>query len=93
MPIYAIRRNLGPISREELDAAAFRAIACAAEYDGLHWERSFWSPAHEEIICYYVARSAEQIRQHSRQSNIPCDEITEVTEILPGVFSRATNAT
>jgi hypothetical protein len=92
MPMYAIRRHLGPISREELDAAAFRATVCAAEYDGLHWERSFWNPAREEIVCYYVARSPEQVQQHSRQSNIPCDDVVEVTEVLPEVYASATPA-
>lgn len=90
MPLYAVHRNIGPMSQEELDAAGFRAIACAAEYDGLHWERSFWNRANEDLVCYYVAKSAQQIRDHSRQSNIPCDEITEVTEVLPGVYSVAT---
>jgi Protein of unknown function (DUF4242) len=92
MPLYAIRRNVGPISREELDAAGFRAVVCAAEYDGLHWERSFWNPAREELICYYVAKSADEIRRHSHQSNIPCDDVSEVTEMLPHVYSPAVPA-
>ena len=89
MPLYAIRRKVGPISQDELDAAGFRATVCAAEYDGLHWERSFWDRARQELTCYYVARSADEIRRHSHQSNIPCDEIAEVTEVLPDVYSRA----
>lgn len=89
MPMYAIRRHIGALTREELDAAGFRATVCAAEFDGLRWERSFWDAKRGELLCYYKAQSAEQIRQHSRQANIPCDGVAEVTEVLPDVYASA----
>ena len=89
MPLFAIRRNVGPISADELDAAGFRATACATEFEGLRWERSFWDRARGQLLCYYEAKSADEIRRHSHMSNIPCDEITEVTEVLPDVYSSA----
>jgi hypothetical protein len=83
MPLYSIRRNIGPTSRDEIEAAGFRAIVCASEYPGLRWIRSFWHEDGQFLTCYYIADSPDQIRQHAHQSNIPCDEIVEVTEILP----------
>lgn len=89
MPLYCICRNIGPMTREHLDAAVFRATVCAAEYEGLHWVRSFWNPDQGQILCFYMALNVEQVRQHSHQSAIPCDEINEVTEVCPDVYSPA----
>jgi hypothetical protein len=89
MPLYAIRRVIGPLTQEELDAAGFRATVCAAEHEGLRWERSFWDQAAGELICYYEAQSPEQIQNHSRQSAIPCNEVREVKMVLPDVYSSA----
>ena len=89
MPLYAIRRIVGPMSQEELDAAGFRATVCAAEHNGLRWERSFWDKAAGELTCYYEAESPDQIRLHSHQSNIPCDDVKEVSVILPDVYASA----
>jgi hypothetical protein len=41
------------------------------------------------LLCYYVAQNPEQIYEHSRQSNIPCDDVVEVTEVLPEVYASA----
>jgi hypothetical protein len=89
MPMYAIRRHVGAMSQEELDAAGFRATVCAAEFEGLHWERSFWDKARGELLCYYVAQNPDQIWKHSRQSNIPCDDVFEVNQVLPDVYASA----
>lgn len=88
MPLYAIRRAVGDVTPDDIDAAALRAIFCATEYDGFRWIRSYWDREAGLLNCIYEAQSAAQIREHSMRSNIPCDDVHEVTEILPGTYIR-----
>ena len=83
MPLYAIRRELGKISREELDASAYRAIMCAYEFENMTWVRSFWDPESGNITCLYEAATVEEIHEHARRSRIPCDDVREVIEVIP----------
>lgn len=83
MPLYSIRRHLGPISQDELDASAFRAIVCSFQFEGLKWHRSYWDRQGEEITCIYEAQTPRQLEEHSRVSRIPCDSIAEVKEVRP----------
>jgi Nickel responsive protein SCO4226-like len=89
MALYAIRRDVGPMTSDDVDAAGFRATTCAAEYDGLRWVRSYWDRERGQLLCYYEARNADQIRDHSRKAAIPCDDVFEVTEVLPDVYAAA----
>ncbi len=92
MPLFAIRRSVGLMSSEEMDAAVYRAIFCAVEYPDLRWIRSFWDTATGEVCCYYEALGPEQIREHSRRSAIPCDSIAEVTELVPEGYGESERA-
>ena len=87
MPLFAIRRDVGPMTQEDVDAAGLRATICAAAFTGLRWKRSYWNPELGEIRCYYEARSAKDIEEHSLRSAIPCDEIFEVRELLPDAYA------
>lgn len=86
MPLYAIRRDLGQVTREELDASAYRAIMCAYDFEGMRWIRSFWDPEQGEIRCLYEAQDAAQVFEHARRSRIPCDDVREVIEISPDLY-------
>jgi hypothetical protein len=88
MPLFTIRREIPGLSREELDAAAYRAIMCAFEFPGMRWVRSYWDAPRGEITCLYEARDAEQIRDHAHRSRIPCDEVREVIEVAPEQYVR-----
>ena len=83
MPLYSIRRQLGKISEDELDASAFRAIVCAFQFEGLKWHRSYWDQQAGEITCIYEAQTPGQLEEHSRVSRIPCDSIAEVRVVRP----------
>ena len=83
MPLYTIRRAVGAASREDIDASAFRALACAIEYPGMRWIRSYWDREAGVLTCLYEAHSAAEIQEHSRRSRIACDEVREVTEFGP----------
>jgi hypothetical protein len=87
MPLFAIRRDVGQISPEDVDAAGLRATICAAAFTGLRWKSSYWDPARGELRCYYEARNAKDIEEHSLRSAIPCDEIVEVNEIMPEAYA------
>ena len=86
MPLFLIRRGFGGASETDLDAAAFRALACAPYYPGMRWERSYWDPAAELTYCLYQAGSEETIRLHAERAQIPCDDVREVQEVLPATF-------
>ncbi len=87
MPLFTIRRDLGPATQEDFDAAVYRAIICAYEYSDLKWIRSFWNPERGEVRCYYEARDVAQLQEHAYRAAIPCDEVALVTEILPESYS------
>lgn len=86
MPIFQVRRILGHASKDDVDAAAFRAIVCAYEYPGMKWHESYWDAEREEMICIYEADDADQIFIHAERSRIACDEVREVTVIRPGDY-------
>ncbi len=86
MPIFTIRRVLGEVSKEDVDASAFRAIVCSYEYPGMKWHQSYWDVERGELLCIYEADSAEQIYGHAERSKIPCDEVRLVTVLRPGDY-------
>jgi hypothetical protein len=86
VPLYRIRRNVGPISQEEMDASAFRALICAQQFPGLKWHRSYWDRAAGFVDCFYEAADAVQIEEHARTARIPCDEVRVVDELVPATY-------
>jgi hypothetical protein len=83
MPLFHIRRDVGDISQEDVDAAALRAILCAPQFSGLKWQRSFWDKEAGRLDCYYEAANKHDVLDHARVARIPCDEVHEVQELLP----------
>lgn len=86
MPLYRIRREIGDVTQEEMDAASFRAIVCAPQFPGLKWHRSYWDRQAGLLDCFYEAENAAQLEEHSRVSRIPCDGVQEVAEVLPDTY-------
>jgi len=84
--LFAIRRDVPGATREDVDAAGFRAVACAYEYPGLRWVRSYWDEERGQLLCVYEARDAAQIENHSRRSRLACDEIRPVLELGPEAY-------
>jgi hypothetical protein len=83
MPLFLIRRDVPEAQREDIDAAAFRAMNCALEFDGLRWVRSHWDRAAGTIICLYEAADREAVIEHARRARIPCDDVSEVEIVAP----------
>ena len=86
MALYRIERHVGAVTPEEIDAAAFRAVACLPNFANLRWVRSYFDAQAQQFTCYYEADSAEDIRRHAQLAQIPCDHVAEVTEYLPSQY-------
>jgi hypothetical protein len=87
MPRYIIERNVGTISREQLDAAGRKSNEVIAGMQGVVWIRSYVSDAEGKIYCEYDAPDEEAVREHARRAGLPADRISEVAlEISPAMF-------
>jgi len=87
MPRYIIERNVGQMSREELNAAGRRSNRVLAQLRDVVWIKSYVSEVEGKIYCEYDAPNPEAILEHARQAGLPVDRISEVTlEISPAMF-------
>jgi hypothetical protein len=87
MPRYLIERTVGPITRQELEAASRKSMAAMDGMTGIVWIRSYVSDAEGKIYCEYDAPSPEAVREHARRAGLPVDRVTEVAlEISPAMF-------
>jgi hypothetical protein len=87
MPRYIIERNVGTLTREQLDAAGRRSNEVIHDMAGVVWIRSYVSDADGKIYCEYDAPNADAVREHARRAGLPADRIVEVAlEINPLMF-------
>ena len=86
MALFRIERQLPEVTQDEIDAAAFRSVACLVRFPDVKWIRSFYDPARFHFTCFYEAPDPDLIRQHAAIAAIPCDSITQVEEYLPEMY-------
>lgn len=87
MPRFIIERNVGTLTREQLDAAGRKSVEVLDGMSGVVWIRSYVSDADGKIYCEYDAPDAEAVREHARRAGLPADRIVEVAlEISPAMF-------
>ena len=87
MPRYIIERNVGTLTREDINAAGKKSNEVLAGMNGVVWIRSYVSDAAGKLYCEYDAPNEEAVREHARRAGIPVDAIAEVTlEISPDMF-------
>lgn len=87
MPRYIIERNVGDLSKEDLEAAGKKSVEVLAGMPDVVWIKSFISEAEGKIYCEYEAPNPEAIREHARLAGLPADKISEVAlEISPDMF-------
>jgi hypothetical protein len=87
MPLYLVRREVPGVSQEEMDAAAFRAIACAFYFEGMKWHQSYWDKEAGVINCVYEAKDPAEVFAHAERARIPCNEVREVTIVAPEFYA------
>ncbi len=75
MPRYMITRTLPPLSPEQLEDVRAQSTRVCKEL-GITWVRSHLTADGKHSFCEYDAPSEEAIREHSRLSGIPLDDIT-----------------
>lgn len=87
MPRYIIERDVGTISRDELEKTGRRSNEVIAEMPGVVWIKSYISEAEGKIYCEYDAPNPEAIIEHARRAGLPVNKISEVAlEISPDMF-------
>ena len=87
MPRYIIERNVGTLTRAEVEAGARRSKEVLAGLPGVVWIRSYISETEGKIYCEFDAPDPEAILEHARQAGQPADRICEVAlEIDPAMF-------
>ncbi len=86
MPLFLVKRELPGVTREDLDAAAYRAIACLLDHEGMKWLTSYWDEKAGRLHCVYEASSSKEVEDHARRSRIPCDEVWPVTRFNPEMW-------
>lgn len=87
MPRYIIERDVGRLTREQLDAAGRRSVEVLDGMPGVVWIRSYVSDTDGKIYCEYDAPDAESVREHARRAGLPANRVMEVSlEISPTMF-------
>jgi hypothetical protein len=87
MPRYIIERNVGQLTREEIEAGGRKSNEVVATMPGVVWIRSYISHAEGKIYCEYDAPDEEAVLEHARLAGIPVDRISEISlEINPAMF-------
>jgi hypothetical protein len=87
MPRFIIERDVGTLTREQLDAAGRKSVEVLSGMSGVIWIRSYVSDTDGKIYCEYDAPDAEAVREHARRAGLPANRIVEVAlEISPAMF-------
>jgi hypothetical protein len=74
MPRFMITRTLPPLTPEQLEVVRHTSTRVCNEL-GVKWIRSHLTADGKHTFCEYDADDEEAIREHSRISGIPFDEI------------------
>ena len=81
MPRYMIMRTLPPLTAEQLEDVRHTSTKVCNDL-GVTWLRSHLTPDGKHSFCEYEAENEELIKQHSKISGIPFDEIVELGNVL-----------
>jgi len=87
MPRYIIEREVGTLTREELDRVGRRSNEVLADMPDVIWIKSYISESEGKIYCEYDAPNPEAILEHARRAGMPAERISEVAlEVSPDMF-------
>jgi len=84
MPKYIIEReipNAAALSAADLKAISQRSCAVLQQLGpAIQWVQSFVTE--DKIICVYISRDAELVREHARRGGFPADRVLEVAATI-----------
>jgi len=84
MPKYIIEReihNAAALSAADLKAIARRSCDVLQQLGpNIQWVQSFVTE--DKIICVYISRDAELIREHAKRGGFPADRVLEVAATI-----------
>lgn len=87
VPRYIIEREVGSITRAELEKIGRLSNEVIADMPGVIWIKSYISEAEGKIYCEYDAPSPEAIVEHARRAGLPVHKISEIAlEVSPDMF-------
>lgn len=82
---YVILRRAGWPSADALRISAKRSLEEAARMGDVQWVRSYVlaeSDGRVGTVCHYRASSPDAIRAHAARTEIPVDDIVEVSDLV-----------
>jgi hypothetical protein len=87
MQLYVIRRRNGWQTGADLEAAAARSKAVAADEfpEDIRWIRSYVVEEADGglgTVCIYQASSPEKVREHASRVGMPADEVTPIADTV-----------
>jgi hypothetical protein len=91
MPRYLVERSFPDglaIPQTAAGAAVCSTVVDNNARDGVTWVHSYVSPDHKKTFCIYDSPTPEAIRTAAERSQLPVDQITQVTTLDP-YFYRA----
>jgi hypothetical protein len=83
MPRFMITRTLPPLTPDQLEVVRHTSTRVCKEV-GIKWIKSHLTSDGKHSFCEYEADDEELIKEHSRLSGIPFDEIIPLgKDLLP----------
>jgi hypothetical protein len=85
MDLYVVLRRNGWRSGEELEAAAERSAAEGERRGDVRWIRSYVLDETDGglgTVCIYEAESADALRGHATDADLPVDEVIRVADTV-----------
>lgn len=87
MPRYIIEREVGTLTRDELNAVGRRSNQVLEDMPDVVWIKSYISESEGKIYCEYDAPNPDAIIEHARRAGMPVNKISEVAlEVSPEMF-------
>lgn len=88
MPRYLIERSLPRgTTAQQIEDAVRRAVAVNAMLPDIRWLHGNLAVDLSKFFCEYEAPNADAVREAARLAGIPCDHVTEVTEVRPADYA------
>ena len=81
---FLIERHIpgvGNMSKDDIRTVAKKSVSVLADLGvDIQWVESYISG--DKLFCIYLATDEDLIREHSRLTGVPANNITEVTDII-----------